>query len=210
MSIALLGGTFDPVHNGHLAIASDLADYLGKTHVKLMPCGIPVHRGQSITPAEHRKAMIDLAVINQPKLGVELGEIESTEPSYTIHSLRRIRAQIDQKKALFMCLGMDALNHLHTWHEWECLLNYCHILVISRPGAESPSDPTLTRWIQKNLCEIEPRSVQKPAGALFFCELRLLDISSTQIRHCVRNGEAIHSYVVEHVADYISKNNLYK
>ncbi len=210
MAIALLGGTFDPVHCGHIEIGTQLADYLDVEHVRLMPCGIPAHREPPTANPQQRLEMLGLAIAKRTKLTIERCEIAHTKPSYSIDTLRQIRADIGPVTRLFMCLGMDALEHLHHWHEWRQLLDYCHILVVSRPGTEYPVALPLKAWIKDHQSDRSVTDELRPAGCLYFCTLSLLDISSTQIRQHLKQHRSIEHLTPDAVIDYIHRHNIYE
>ncbi len=210
MTIAVFGGTFDPVHFGHIEIATQLAEHLRIDSLRLMPCGVPVHRQQPIANANQRLEMLGMAIADRPQLAIERREVQQSEPSFSIDSLRRIRAEIGPEQTLFMCLGMDALEQLQHWHQWRQLLDYCHIVAVARPGAQRPTKPPLKRWIEQHQSQQPAADESRPCGHLFFCSVNLLDISSTEIRQRLKQRRSIDRLTPDAVIDYIHRHHLYE
>lgn len=210
MSIALFGGTFNPVHFGHLKIAQEMADLLQVEQMRLLPCSIPPHREAPEVGAKQRLAMLDLALDSQSALEADDTELNRAGPSYTIDTLKLVRREIGQTVPLFLCLGMDVLTTLNTWHCWQLLLDYCHIAVSPRPGWAEPEKGNLASWIDQhrldNLTEVKKTS----HGHIYFCDLMMLELSSTAIRENVKRGESISSMTPDAVVNYIKQHQLYK
>ena len=154
MSVALFGGTFDPVHNGHLRIASELAELLSVNELRLMPCRLPPHRDEPKVSADQRRKMLELGIgANNSVLSVEDIELHRPAPSYSIDTVALIREQLGSLTPLFLCVGMDALATINTWRDWEKLLSFCHIAVSSRPGFSAPKKGPLYEWIAQHECD---------------------------------------------------------
>ena len=149
MAVALFGGTFNPVHNGHLRIASELAELLPISELRMMPCGVPPHRDKKMVSAQQRLEMLQIGIgHDNPALTIEDIELQRTTPSYSIDTVNLIRRNLGPSVPLILCLGMDALASISSWHRWEQLLDFCHIAVSSRPGlAASPTWASLAEWI---------------------------------------------------------------
>ena len=210
MAVAIFGGTFDPVHYGHITVASDLADHLDVNSVALMPCGKPMHRPSPAATPSQRLDMLKLSIAGYQKLTVEESEIDITTPNYTINSLHRIRARIGAKETVFLCIGSDTLSQLDSWHQWTDLTKYCHIVAISRPGLHRKYSASLTNWIAHRRCRDITKLKENPAGLVYHCELSLLDISSTKIRQKIKKNEAPQKLLPKKVLNYIHINRLYK
>src|SRR3569833_2622728 len=136
--IGLLGGTFDPIHFGHLRPAMDLLDELGLDHVRLIPCGVPPHRAAPRAHAEHRLTMLRLAVSGEPRLRVDERELRRPGPSYMVDTVLSLREELGDTP-LALIIGMDALNGLATWRRWRELVALCHLIVMERPGGTAPA-----------------------------------------------------------------------
>ena len=186
-SIGLLGGSFDPVHHGHLIAGRIAAEALGLDELRFVPAREqPFKRGRHGAPAADRAAMLDLAVAGAPGFAVERVELDRPGPSYTVDTLRALRAR-DPGAALTLLLGADAAAELDVWHRAEELLGLARIVVFGRPGAPMPATPLITG------------TVEVPA----------LEISATEIRARVRAGRPIRYWVPDAVAEYIARHRLY-
>lgn len=206
--LGLMGGMFDPVHNGHLNIAMTAQRDLQLDHLALLPCGNPVHRANDMAPAAHRLAMLALAVQGCPALGVDDRECRQATPSYAINSLRAIRAERPGTR-LYYLMGQDAFNQFHTWLDWRGIFGLAHIVVAARPGAATQLDVELAREVgDRQVADVAGLRSAK-SGNILFMEMSMLDISSSQIRSRLSRHEAIDDLVPATVADYIHTNGLY-
>jgi len=211
MSVALFGGTFDPVHNGHLRIASELAELLSVNELRLMPCRLPPHRDEPKVSADQRRKMLELGIgANNSVLSVEDIELHRPAPSYSIDTVALIREQLGSLTPLFLCVGMDALATINTWRDWEKLLSFCHIAVSSRPGFSAPKKGPLYEWIAQHECDNLNEIKQCPSGYIYFCDLTMLAISSTTIRDKIKQGSSIRYMAPEPVVNYIQQHRLYE
>lgn len=210
MAIALFGGTFNPIHFGHLTVATELAELLQVDRIQLMPCAFPPHRGQPQVSAEQRLEMLELAVDEQPRLVANPIELQRDAPSYSIDTLMLLRGKIGAQQPLFFCMGMDSLVNLPTWHRWQELLDYGHIVVASRPGSAMPDSGPLVDWIAAYGCDDLSHMQHQPAGRVHFCGLSMLDISSTDIRHKLAQGQTIDFLTPTKVVEYIQQHHLYE
>ena len=131
--IAILGGTFDPVHNGHLRVAWEVSEALD-AQVRLMPANVPPHRAPPVASARQRVALLHAALAGQARLQVDDRELRRKEPSYTVVTLRELRGELGPKQPLILLVGADAFAGLPTWHEWRSLFELAHIGVLTRPG----------------------------------------------------------------------------
>ncbi len=207
-----MGGMFDPVHKGHLQLATNARNYAALDAVKLIPAGSPVHRDQPLATAAQRIAMLELACGAEPWMQVDPRECNSAAPSYTYDTAVALRAE-HPDAALFLLLGLDAFLAFDSWHRWQDLLGLVHLLVAVRPGYKYESC-RLARGFREEvagrLTATADVAAQRTAGRVLMTALDLPDISSTQVRHMVRKGEDISALVPAAVADYIATNKLYK
>jgi nicotinate-nucleotide adenylyltransferase len=209
------GGTFDPVHNGHMAIARAARDELGAV-VRLMPAADPPHRAPPGATAEQRAEMLDLAVAGEPGLVVDPRELQRAQAqpgsrSYTIDTLRELRGELGVQAPIALLIGADSLAGLPTWREWRQLSDYAHFIVAERPG--SPLDGAMPeelagfiagRWVPS------PEYLTRtPAGGLFRLQHPLQMESASEIRHRISTGQAWQALVPPAVAGYIADNRLY-
>ena len=207
--VGVFGGTFDPIHYGHLRSALELCDCLGLEQLRLMPCAVPPHREAASCTAEQRAVMVELAVAGEPRLSCDTRELRREGPSYTIDSLIELREELGEEMSLSLVLGCDALLKLDTWHRWQALLDWAHIIVIARPGWRLPETGPVAQWLADHAPGGEARITEKPAGAVLIKELRPLAISSTEIREMLTAGRSVRYLMPEPVLDYIEKQNLY-
>lgn len=199
-AIGILGGTFDPVHDGHLALAHEALEELDLDHVLFVPNADPPHkRGQAVTPAHHRAAMVALAIETEPTFLLSRIELDRPGPSYavdTVEQLARVSGAEGRPEPWFI-LSAEVLEGLHTWREPERLLQLCRVAVAPRPGAE----PLGRDWVAQHFPGYEERFAFLPGPEL--------DIASTAIRERVARGEAIEGQVPTAVAGYIEEHGLY-
>ncbi len=210
MAVALFGGTFNPIHTGHLRIATELAELLKVDTLRLVPCAFPPHRGEPQVSAEQRLAMLRAATASQSLLIADDMELHRAAPSYSIDTVTLVRQQMGDTQPLFLCIGMDALLKINTWQRWQELLLHCHIVVSSRPNTEQPVSGSVADWIAQHQCDDLGTMQQRPAGNVHFCDLTMLDISSTSIRKNIAQGKSINFMTPDTVVDYIQQHHLYE
>jgi nicotinate-nucleotide adenylyltransferase len=179
--IAILGGTFDPVHNGHLRVAWEAAEALG-AQVRLMPANVPPHKPVPLATAAQRVAMLERALAGQSRLVVDTRELRREGVSYTVDTLRGLRAEFGAVQPLILLVGADAFGSLPTWREWRQLFRLAHIAMLTRPGRTEP-------WSGELIDEAVPRRAHSPdelrdtpAGKVYSIPVTALDISATQVR----------------------------
>lgn len=204
--IGLLGGTFDPVHFGHLRTALELKCLFKLDAVHLIPCANPPHRPAPVASPALRLKMLQLALANRDGLVADGCEIARSGPSYTVDTLRELR--LGYKEApILLFMGMDAFAGLELWHEWPQLFEYAHVVVITRPGFSALQDlgDKQARWVTQ---ASELKSL--PAGKLFFQPVTPLDISATAIRELLARGGDPSFLLPDCVLDFIRQQQLYK
>ncbi len=204
-----MGGTFDPIHNGHLRTALEIQQWLGVEQVTLMPSKAPVHRKQPERSGQQRLDMVRLAVADERALVAEDREVISADASYTVLTLESFRRELGEKVPICMILGMDAYLSLPQWDRWQELLNLCHIVVVKRPGwIYEPCEQMQQISMNHEVHDIDTM-LQLPAGQVIFRELTPLGISATQIRALIRAGHSPRYLIPDAVWDYIKQNKLY-
>lgn len=201
--IGILGGTFDPIHNGHLQIARQAMQQLPLDEVQFMPCAIPVHRAKPLTSSPHRLRMIELAIATIPGFTVNTSELDRATPSYTIDSLREFQAESGQVRLLL--LGADAYNGFHSWKQPDEILKLAHLVVCMRPGVDIDKTRFASHWV-----DTASALSTRPAGAIFKIEIEECDCSSSAIRQALKNGASRHDCLAPAVNDYINQNRLYR
>jgi nicotinate-nucleotide adenylyltransferase len=212
--IGLLGGTFDPIHFGHLRLAEELAEALNIGQVRFIPAGQPPHRGQPRASAAQRLAMARRAVAGNPRFVLDAREIERNAPSYSVDTLSALRAELPQNTPLVLFMGGDAFLGLTTWHEWRRLFDLAHIAVAHRPGYslaswEDALPDSLRTLLSTRRCEHAAEIAEKPAGRVFLHTITQLDISASQIRDRALRGKSLRYLLPDSVIDYINENHLY-
>ncbi|MDO1528080.1 nicotinate-nucleotide adenylyltransferase [Fulvimonas sp. R45] len=188
--LAILGGTFDPVHIGHLNAAWEAAELLD-ADVRLMPANVPPHRPPPVASAQQRVAMLRAALHGQSRLTLDTRELEREGPSYTVDTLAELRAE-QGDRPLVLLLGEDAFAGLPTWHRWRELFDLAHVGVLTRPGAESAWLPVSGG--QDGICKVAaPTALREaPAGLIAALPITPLDISATRVRELLASGLTPH------------------
>lgn len=207
--IGLLGGTFDPVHIGHLRGALEVAESMNLDELRLAPSARPPHRDMPQVSALDRLAMVECAVAGVAPLVVDARELQRDKPSYTIDTLELMRAELAADDQLFLLLGWDAFCGLPTWHRWEELLQHCHILVLQRPDADV-DPPDELRNLLAARSQSDPTAMSGPAGNISFVWQTPLAVSATQIRQLLASGRSVRFLVPDAVLAYIEAHELYR
>lgn len=208
--VGIFGGTFNPVHYGHLRSALELVERLDLEQLRLMPSAEPPHREAPECSAEHRAAMVELAVLEEPRLACDLRELKRPGKSYTIDSLIELRGELGARSGLCMVMGCDAVLDITRWHRWQELLDWAHMIVIARPGWTLPYRGVVAKWLADNRLEGSDALRQQPAGGVLIEELRPLAISSTEIRDLLASGRSARYLMPQSVLDYIQTHKLYR
>lgn len=207
--IGILGGTFDPVHIGHLRSALEVAEFMALDELRLIPSARPPHRAAPQVTAADRLAMVELAVAGEPLLRVDDRELKRDKPSYTVDTLESLRAELAADDQLFLLLGWDAFCGLPSWHRWQALLEHCHILVLQRPDADSDA-PEALRDLLAARSSHDPLSLQGPGGQISFIWQTPLAVSATQIRSLLASGKSVRYLLPDAVLTYIHAQGLYR
>lgn len=205
----IFGGTFDPVHFGHLRSALELAQWLGNESIDLVPTKDPVHKEAAAAAASQRIEMLNLACDSEPLLQVNDIEIRSNSPSYTVFTLRSIRKQIGEKRSLILVMGMDAFLSLQTWHDWQDLPLLAHLLIVQRPGYHPLLNAELQALVDAHQTNSREKLLASSSGSLMFHELTPLGISATQIRNQIEFGASPRYLLPDAVWEYIQEKKLY-
>lgn len=212
--IGLLGGTFNPIHNGHLKAADLVCGLLKLNRVLFIPSYIPPHKESfDILPPHHRMRMVKLALDSYPKFYPSDVEIKARQKSYSIHTLTLLKKRHPTAE-IFFILGIDAFLEIGTWKDYRKVLDQCSFAVISRPGYSLQDARTaLDKDYRERLIEASgDKSLLRGKGdpVILLLEMKTLDISSTEIRRRIRAGLSIDGLVPDPVAMYIYKNELYQ
>lgn len=208
---ALFGGTFDPIHTGHLTVVNALADEVKLKKVVLMPNNVPPHRPQPEANPAQRAEMVRRAIADNPLFQLDLREMQRDTPSYTVDTLAELRASSDPHQPLAFIIGQDSLLSLHKWHRWQDLLSLCHLLVCQRPGYDTRMEtPEQQQWLDTHRAKNVDELHQAPAGKVWLADTPLVPVSATDIRDRLHRGEACDNLLPAAVLTYINEEGLYR
>jgi len=201
--IGIFGGTFDPIHFGHLRPAMDILQQVGLSQIRFIPNRVPPHRGKPVLDDQQRVELIQLAIVDAPDFILDTCELQRTGPSYMVDTLKSLKASFPDK-SLCLILGMDAFNGLPQWHRWQAILELCHIIVTSRPGtklADFASQKPLSQYLSD-----DPQSLyQRSTGQILIQSVTQLDISASQIRRYLSLGQSTQYLLPETVREKLEQ-----
>ena len=204
-AVGILGGTFDPIHYGHLRTALEVAEHFGITDMRLIVGKVPPHRPQPVATAEQRFDMLQLAVANEPSLRADDREIRRDGYSYTVDTLQALRAEVGDKTPLLFSLGVDAFLYFQQWHRWETILSLAHLVVVHRTGYSLPP----AAWYASRLSTERGDLYATPAGRIYCLAVTPLAISATRLRDILQQGQNPRYLLPDSVLDYIQTHQLY-
>lgn len=214
--VGILGGTFDPIHFGHLRMAQELADVLKLSEVRFIPAATPPHRDQPSISAQHRLEMVRLAIADNSRFVLDSRELErakknSGTPSYSIDTLTSLREELGKEATLLLLMGSDAFLGLPAWHRWQELLDYCHMIVAHRPGfALMENMPKLLKTVWDKSATTQTADLSSKSGGYILLQpITPLDISATRIREDLKNKRTPRYLMPECLIEYIHKNRLF-
>ncbi|MFD1218316.1 MULTISPECIES: nicotinate-nucleotide adenylyltransferase [Microbulbifer] len=208
-TIALFGGTFNPVHFGHLRMALELKELLELDEMRLLPSRQPAHRAEPGASAQARRDMVALAVENCPQLQLDERELNREGPTYTVDTLEELRQELGNNVSLSFCMGLDSLLGLPAWHRWEKLTELAHLIVVTRPGWQIPQGGEVAELLAQHRGEPEHLR-SEAAGRILLREQTLLPISATGVRKLIRSGRSAQYLLPERVYEYIQAHRLYQ
>ncbi len=210
--IGILGGTFNPIHHGHLRMAQELGEALNLDEVRFIPSANPPHKTVPTVSAEHRMQMVQLAIEPNPLFKLDDRELARDGASYTIDTLISLRNELGQDVALSLMMGSDAFTKLHTWHRWQELLHFCHLVLVQRPSTvpKQPLDKVLVTLLHDHYTEDNEDLSTKRAGCIHMQTITALDISSTAIRSAFQKKLSAQYLMPEAVINYIQLHQLYR
>jgi nicotinate-nucleotide adenylyltransferase len=209
--IGIMGGTFDPVHFGHLRLADEAAEILGLECVRWIPAGRPSHRNAPRASALHRLEMVKLAIARQPRFELDDAEIQQTTPSYTVETLERLRRELGAARPVVLLLGTDSFRNLTSWERWRDLFELAHIFVGLRPGHSlTPGGMPAGLAAQWRKRSGTPEEIlARPAGRVVIYATTALDISATAIRSHFAQGLSPRYLLPAAVLEYIESHRIY-
>lgn len=201
----VLGGTFDPVHKGHLSTAQALAHAMAYDCVYLMPCGDAYHKADS-SSAAHRLAMLKLALLNMPILKLDSRETQRSGATYTVDTLKALRCELGELAHITWVMGTDAAAGLSQWQNWQQVFTLANVVVVARAGEKSIN---LQQWPAVELSD-KTEFKKQPSGCYMHLVLPPLELSSSQVRDMVKNNQVVDNHVPQPVIEYIEQHGLYR
>ncbi|HZR34317.1 MAG TPA: nicotinate-nucleotide adenylyltransferase [Nevskia sp.] len=198
-AIGIFGGTFAPIHHGHIRLALELRERLGLSRVLIVPSANPPHRAAPEVPPLRRLEWARLAVGAEPYLQVDDREIRRTGPSYTYDTLAGLRGELGSAAPLVLLLGDDAANQLHTWHRWRELFDLAHLVFVERPYEPPAPAPELAAFLRGRRAASARALLEQPSGTWISASIPPLAISSTRIRQLLKAGRSIRGLVPDAV-----------
>lgn len=208
--VAFMGGTFDPVHFGHLRMAHELKQALMADQFRLIPCGDPYHKTQIVSPATVRYEMLEQALRDDAELMLDDRELNRNGPTYSYDTLESLRRELGSDVSLVMVMGMDSFLSLHRWRNWQHLTDLGHILVVHRLGSELELTEPLQSWYESRKAVKLDQLRDHTNGYIFDLKMTLLEISATQIRGLLSAGQSARYLLPGNVLEYINRNGLYR
>ena len=208
-AVAVFGGTFNPIHFGHLRSARELVDTLPIEQLRFVPARQPPHREAPEVSAEDRAAMVELAIADEPRFLCDRRELQRAGPSYTVDTLASLRGELGDARPLAMVVGRDAVLGLRSWHRWPELLGLAHLIVIARPGWETVDRDGIAELLAHRAMGASELGT-RAAGGVLECALAPQDISSTAVRALLQSGQSAAGWVPASVIEYIEAHGLYR
>lgn len=205
--IGIYGGTFDPVHFGHLRTALEVQEIFGLAELRLIPCAQPPHRGHPEVSAAFRLHMLHVAVAGQAGFVVDDRELRRDGPSYMVDTLASLRAETGDRTPLLLFIGADAFAGLERWHQWQRLFDYAHVVVMTRPASPPPALPP---FLTRRRTGDKQRLKEQPAGCILLQNVTQLEISATQIRKLLGDRRDPRFLLPDAVLAFIRHHHLYQ
>ncbi len=212
-AIGILGGTFNPIHFGHLRMAQELADALNLDEVRFIPAANPPHKDTPTTTAQHRAAMVQLGIADNKTFVFDDRELHRSGASYTLDTLHSLREELGEKTSITLFMGSDAFTKFDTWHRWQEIIQLCHIALVQRPqqrGHDHKLSKALETFLHNHYTENPDDLHNHASGFATMRHITALDISSTAIRNALQHGESVRYLMPDNVMDYIQKYHLYR
>lgn len=206
--VLLFGGTFDPVHFGHLRMAVEAREFVAAETVWMVPCHVPSHRQSPGADSEQRLNMLRAAADGQPGMAIDDRELRRDGASYTVDTLIEWRRELGADRSLIWCMGSDAFALIDRWHRWQTLLELAHLLVLERPGFRLPEDSKAAALLRQHKLPVAAVASQ-PAGGVLSVQPTQLMISATDVRARAKDGRSLQFLVPDSVAALIRTNDLY-
>lgn len=207
--IGVFGGTFDPIHHGHLRAALDVQQSLALRELRFMPLNVAVHREQPHAPGAQRRAMLEAAIAGEPGFRVDDRELSRAGRSYTVDTLTSLRRELGEALPIGLLVGSDRFDGFFDWHRPHAILDLAHLVVMRRPGARMPRDPDLRAEIERRGVAHRDELERAAAGRIWFEDVTQLDISSTRIRKLLAAGRSARYLLPDAVLEVIEREACY-
>lgn len=224
MRVGLFGGTFNPIHNGHLRVAKEVKDSFSLEKIIFIPSAIPPHKEtEGVASADHRVNMLRIAISENPSYAGSFAisdiELKRSGPSYTIDTVKQFQFKMTDDTQLYLIMGMDAFLEIDTWKSYTDLFQIISFIVMSRP--ESTSHPnsanqkTLEAFIRANISSaylydsLDKKYTHPDKKPIYFCQVTPIDISATKIRYLIKRGALVQSMLPPGIDEYIKSKGLY-
>ena len=207
-SVVIFGGTFDPVHYGHLRAAEEIREKLAMDRFHLLPCGQPPHRDSPLASPAQRVDMLRLAVGGDDGFTIDTLEVDRPGPSFMVDTLESMRAAYPESP-LALVIGQDAANSLDRWHRWRELPQLAHLVIMSRHGDTAAYAPEVNRVLSEAKATDSEELMQERAGKFIQVAIDSLAVSASGIREMIRSGKSARFLLPDPVLDYIHRNGLY-
>ena len=205
--IGVLGGSFDPIHFGHIKPCLKLAEKFQLDSIRLIPCKVSPFKESTFTSSQHRWNMVSMIAANSDLFVADARELERESPSYTYETLLDLKNEFPSGTKFFWIMGLDALIDFPRWYHAQNILQLCHVLVLQRPGYQLTVEDSWLRSYMTDDCEL---LVKDDCGHIYISDTEMMDVSSTQIRNLVVEGEQPKFLLPGGVWNYIKRNNLYQ
>lgn len=206
-AIGILGGTFDPIHKGHISIAELVLQHCKLSRVDFMPCFTPPHRDHPVASPIDRLNMVKLAIENHAHFSVYAYEMQQQKISYTIESVRQLRKQHPTQPFCFI-IGGDAFSHFHEWHDWKKIAEMMHLIVVTR-SEKIITTPEITALLAERQTKNSADLHNTVSGKIYYCDIKPIPISATHIRDEIKSGQKNIPELDEAVLKYIDEHKIY-
>lgn len=206
--IGIFGGTFDPVHLGHIGLANAALGHLHLRKIIFVPLGIPPHRDMPQVSSRARVTMLRAAIKPYAQFEVSTVEVEKESPSWTVKTLSYFASRLTNE-TLCLLMGSDAFKPINEWYQWRSLLNYAHIVVVSRAGTKVELCDEVAEFLKKNRVASLPQRLAEEGGKILWLEADVVDVSSTRVRQTIRQGGVLKHLLPQAVENLIRENGYY-
>jgi nicotinate-nucleotide adenylyltransferase len=207
--IGILGGTFDPIHFGHIQLAQSILKKLNLSVIRFIPNYQPPHRNTPLASPKHRLAMVKIALEDYPRLITDQREIERQGISYTIDTLKSLRSEFPNIPLCWI-VGFDEFAKLNTWHDFQALNQYAHLIIVNRPNTTHELPEEVNSLLLQNETQDPDELSTQPAGKIYQLQISPCEISATELREQLKQGQKPKKMLPKKVYDYIKQNKLYE